>query len=281
MTAPRRAVKVFNRNVAESASISVAARMVYIIMCGRADDDGVCTVDNCFIAAAVGVSERHVIRLIKELEERGVIEREARFENHRQQSSETRLVEAPTTRAAAFYARGGGDTHVRGEGDTHVTQKQSPLKRTKNISHGEAVRGVFGPSTSNQEVAPKPQCTESPRQRRERDEKWSEFYSLYPRKAAPEDCFKAWTKLIKDGEDPDRIIASLRQQVEWLTYEATREPGNNYCPYPARWLRAGQFDLDEVTVRERTSAIKPMGRDAPFDPKRETRDEWLVRAGYA
>lgn len=71
--------------------------------------------------------------------------------------------------------------------------------------------------------------------------KFTEFYQAYPRKKARADALKAWKSIKPDDELAERIVNAAKTQAE-TTYKGKEQ---QYIPYPATWLRAGQWD-DEI-----------------------------------
>lgn len=245
MTAQRRAFAVVNANVLRSPSISTSAKALYALLATWADAEGVCWPSNSVLAASLGCDVRTVHRLLGELQDRGVL---IRTERQRENGSQTTCANV----LLDLDMRRGGDTDVTPAPDTGVTPKKNrPQNKTTSLSsHGSDAS---------------------------KDEGFMAFYRLYPRHVARADAYKAWRQVTvnaKPPTDPSCIMAALTQQLPFLTYEATRDPEQNYCPLPATWLRAERWD-DEITPR-----LMPLGRDDPFDPKRETRDQYLIRAGY-
>ena len=84
---------------------------------------------------------------------------------------------------------------------------------------------------------------------------FSTFWDVYPRKKAKADAQKAWRRLAPDSELQARIQAAVRLQAG---SQAWQKDGGQFVPYPASWLRAGQWD-DEPDRR-------PRGRIAEQDP---------------
>lgn len=155
---------------------------------------------------------------------------------------------------------------------------QADTPPTSGVS-SESSEGVTG-DTRPQVTNPKePSCSvetePEPVQLTETDEKFAEFYSLYPRREARKPArasFVVATKIV----DAECILAALRQQRSDLQRrhdDGLREKGRSGCPLPATWLNQERWN-DEVTGRQ------VVDRDAPRQPG-ESRDQWLIRAGFA
>lgn len=63
------------------------------------------------------------------------------------------------------------------------------------------------------------------------------FWEIYPRKKAKLDALRAWQQTREHRPEIEQIIAAVHAQLrsgDWTDYR--------YIPYPATWLRAGQWD---------------------------------------
>lgn len=96
MNTPKRWFAAVNPHVILDADLSPAARLVYTTLACYADKTGACFVSNTRVAVATGYSRKSVQRAISELVDAGVVTREARFVEGRQQSSITVLVDIVT-----------------------------------------------------------------------------------------------------------------------------------------------------------------------------------------
>lgn len=102
---------------------------------------------------------------------------------------------------------------------------------------------------------------EEPKNARSREggelsESFEKFWSVYPKKTAKKDAFKAWQKLKPDEELLNNILSSLEQQkksVQW-----TKEEGQ-YIPYPATWLNGRRWE-DDVTQYQQQKARADNGK---------------------
>ena len=82
-----------DRAVMLDKTLSQTAKYIFAVLCTFADSDKRgCWPSNDTVAEAAGVSERTLIRAYKELEARGVIARETRFNDGQQTSSYTLIV---------------------------------------------------------------------------------------------------------------------------------------------------------------------------------------------
>ena len=63
------------------------------------------------------------------------------------------------------------------------------------------------------------------------------FWEIYPRKKAKLDAQRAWHQTRDQRPDMETIIAAIHSQVQSGDWNDPR-----FIPYPATWLRAGQWD---------------------------------------
>ena len=77
-------------------------------------------------------------------------------------------------------------------------------------------------------------------------DRFEEFWRLYPKKKAKLDCMRAWKSLNPDEQLFEEIMTGLKRAIsskEW------KEQDGKFIPYPATWLRKGQW-LDEYEEAE-------------------------------
>jgi hypothetical protein len=70
---------------------------------------------------------------------------------------------------------------------------------------------------------------------------FSEFYDVFPRKAAKKAAARAFLKAVKEGAKPAHLIAMARLFAE---LKAGTDP--QFIPMPATWLNQGRFDDEEL-----------------------------------
>ena len=69
------------------------------------------------------------------------------------------------------------------------------------------------------------------------------FWDCYPRKRQKLDAIRAWEQTARVRPGIEQILAAveaLNKSHEWH-----RDPEGRYLPYPATWLRAGQWDDED------------------------------------
>lgn len=121
---------------------------------------------------------------------------------------------------------------------------------------------------------------EEPKNARSREggelsESFEKFWSVYPKKTAKKDAFKAWQKLKPDEELLNKILSSLEQQKKSAQW--TKE-GGQYIPYPATWLNGRRWE-DDMTQYQQQKARADNGKSGAtttreFVPTRNVNRWW-------
>jgi len=98
------------------------------------------------------------------------------------------------------------------------------------------------------------------------DDRFSRFWKAYPRKAAKKDAAKAFASI----DPPDELLADMLGAIDRQkkTHDWTKERGQ-FIPYPATWLRAGQWEDQQPEVmngkHEPAPPLKPLPDAPPMD----------------
>jgi len=79
------------------------------------------------------------------------------------------------------------------------------------------------------------------------NDRFDEFWNLYPKKVAKVDALKAWNKAIK-RKTADELIGLTK------AYSESKLPDITYIPYPASWLNKELYESVEVQEK------KPLGK---------------------
>ncbi len=74
------------------------------------------------------------------------------------------------------------------------------------------------------------------------NDRFDEFYKVYPKKVAKEQAIKAWKKIKPNDELFDKIIKSIKSQ-------GLADRDKQFVPNPATWLNGKRWE-DEVTVKQ-------------------------------
>lgn len=128
----------------------------------------------------------------------------------------------------------GESAHIR-----RTTLQEEQNGRTPLPPEGD----LFGDSQSSaQEPQPKPMVEKA----KIIEEKFKEFYKVYPKKVGPDAAQKNFAKAVKGGADPDEIIAGARRYADWLASGGPRDFRPN-PKNPQGWLTEGRWkdDLQE------------------------------------
>jgi len=79
------------------------------------------------------------------------------------------------------------------------------------------------------------------------NDRFDEFWNLYPKRIAKADALKAWNKAIK-RKTADELIGLTK------AYSESKLPDITYIPYPASWLNKELYESVEVQEK------KPLGK---------------------
>jgi hypothetical protein len=81
------------------------------------------------------------------------------------------------------------------------------------------------------------------------NDKFDEFWNLYPKRIAKADALKAWNKAIKK-KTADELIALTK------AYSESKLPDMTYIPYPASWLNKELYESVEVQENKPLQKLK-------------------------
>jgi hypothetical protein len=81
------------------------------------------------------------------------------------------------------------------------------------------------------------------------NDKFDEFWNLYPKRIAKADALKAWNKAIKK-KTADELIALTK------AYSQSKLPDMTYIPYPASWLNKELYESVEVQENKPLQKLK-------------------------
>lgn len=78
-------------------------------------------------------------------------------------------------------------------------------------------------------------------------ERFSVFWSKYPRRIAKASAVKTFTKIIKGQKDVEKFMKTLLASLEWWQrQDSWKKENGKYVPYPATWLNRGCWaDINE------------------------------------
>jgi len=117
-------------------------------------------------------------------------------------------------------------------GKPNEPHKNSPTESSKGGAGGDA-DPLFG------EDAPKPKRARGRTPRATPGPEFDEWYAAYPVHKARGDAEKAWLQVMRDGVDPQVLIAAAKR------YRDDAQVARGYGKFPAGWLRAKCW-LDEA-----------------------------------
>src|SRR5262245_36515276 len=128
-------------------TISAQAKGLYGLLTCYANDEGECWPSAAFLGEALGYQRAQVFRLLAELADGGVIEREPQFRDGRQTTTLTRLVDASTaTRVSSVIPRGvENDTPGGLMDDTQNKTSRNSKSPTASEADGETPNDADDP----------------------------------------------------------------------------------------------------------------------------------------
>jgi hypothetical protein len=81
------------------------------------------------------------------------------------------------------------------------------------------------------------------------NDRFEEFWNLYPKRIAKADALKAWNKALKK-KTADELIALTK------AYAESKLPDMTYIPYPASWLNKELYESVEVQENKPLQKLK-------------------------
>jgi hypothetical protein len=121
-----------------------------------------------------------------------------------------------------------------------------------------------GTTNNEQEQQIPPVVPQGGRAPKKRPAAFKEFYEAYPKRSKPDQALKAWKNAgakIKVEHDLD-TAGAIAHMLEAAKAFAESDLGKSkYCPHPATWLNAGQYDDDRASWNRPEDQTKPNGKD--------------------
>lgn len=162
--------------------------------------------------------------------------------------------EARRTRIAAVVENARNDSHavtdvtepIIGNVSHDVTRGDSPLHGVTSVT---GVSLEVSPKDNNQTPFLDPSPEFETRARHggltgaQLAAKADEFYAAYPKKVEPADAKAKFIRIVKSGQDPDRIIAAAHRFAEAHRLAGTER---QFIKAPAVWLNKGGFDSEDL-----------------------------------
>jgi hypothetical protein len=201
------------------------------------DGDGGAWPSIATLARYSGQSHRHVQRVIRELEGRGLVSTDLNEGG----TLKTRDHERPNR----YTLHLGGDTHVIPPGDTHDTPPVTPTTPEPSLE----------PSMEPEEPPYPPQAEDFPGASDNylsvpdvmppdiiKYGYFEQFWEQYPRHAGKPAALKAFRSALKRLRERQESTSLLFEGLErWCEHwKARNEP--NFVPYPATWLNQDRWD---------------------------------------
>jgi hypothetical protein len=108
------------------------------------------------------------------------------------------------------------------------------------------------------------------------EDRFSRFWSVYPKKKSKNSAFKAWMKIKPSEEFTEKIIKAVQKQKLWPEWQ---KDGGQFIPYPATWLNSGGWDDESSSgnnVPEKLDSPKPTKPKYRIEVDPDTGEEVVV-----
>lgn len=116
-------------------------------------------------------------------------------------------------------------THTNSSNLTPVREGKGRVSRGISIAHSVSDKDASGSEALDPSL----------------DESWNEFWQVFPKKVAKKAAKKKFHTAVRQGADPQHIVAGARRYAEQV---AGKDP--KYIKQPDGWLNAGRWE-DEVS----------------------------------
>lgn len=172
-----------------------------------------------YLCEFTGASRSTVIRSLSELQESGFIDKREVYENgvkfNRYKASVEMCVYFDTPRVKM--------TPPPCQNDTTPRVKMTPHNIEDNI--GNKIDNTRSASAAL-------------------EERFSRFWSVYPKKKSKQSALRAWKKIKPSEELTQKIISAVQKQKQWPEWQ---KDGGQYIPYPATWLNSGGWEDEALS----------------------------------
>ena len=212
--------------------LSCGAKLLYAEISSLTDQTGYCWATNAYFQALYTVTERTVIRWLKDLEDRGYILTENRQGGKARRriyvgiSPGSELGEPTLTKMSAYPDKNVSVTLTKMSERT-IKENKKENNTPKSPQGGEG--GIWDP------------------------EAFERFWKLYPKKKDKAKAIREWNKLKADRKLMRVMSAALRAQ---MASEEWQRDNGRAIPYPCRWLshRRWEDELEAAAAPEREEA---------------------------
>lgn len=233
-----------------STSLPTSQKMVLLVLCDFANDDGLsCHPSVAKVAKKASVSDRQCKRLIRDLEALGVVA--VVGNNYGGKPGSTRHYQINVQRLLALST---GDTHVTGDNLSRVTDEtgRGDTGDTPGVTNGTQTGDthVTQPPKDPPVEPPKtPQCEARGRAAKKNSpEGFERCWAEYPKRAggnSKRDACKAWEARVKAGADPDDILAGVQRYAAFC--RITGKTGTEFVKQGATFFGPSEHYLDDWT----------------------------------
>lgn len=233
-----------------STSLPTSQKMVLLVLCDFANDDGLsCHPSIANVAKKASVSDRQCKRLIRDLEALGVVA--VVGNNYGGKPGSTRHYQINVQRLLALST---GDTHDTGDNLSRVTDGagRGDAHDTPGVTNETQTGDTHDtqpPIDPPLEPPKTPQCTARRRAtKKSPPEEFERCWAEYPKRAggnSKRDACKAWEARVKAGADPDDILAGVQRYAAFC--RITGKTGTEFVKQGATFFGPSEHYLDDWT----------------------------------
>jgi len=269
----------------QAQGLTTTQKLVLLRLADSADDDGYCWPSHRLIALDVGIKDRALRYVLRDLEALGHLTIEARQrQNGAQSSNGYRLAleaqsvatppgnqlppppgnQLPPEDPVRKNPPGEEDPPVAVPKTAHRHPPSGGGQAASAPSEPQAAGNLtfdasFGPGKAGTESGATPNSGGPPPGKHERNSNGFEsFWEAYPRKVGKGQARKAWLKLRPDRELQGVILAAVRAQSvagAQLERGKSSSDGRSVVPHPSTWLNGQRWEDEVEGVIDENEAV--------------------------
>lgn len=228
---------------------------IYMIVRSFMDTAGSCYASNNWIASNLRIHRTTVIECIKNLIQKTYL---VRTEVNGQRYLSVNYTPCPMEVVVSTLPPSSLQTTPPSSVET--TQYNSNIINTKNIK-----------SIVDSDESPIEKTSSLKVKDYEKDERFMQFYSIYPKKQKPRDAWKAFKALKTSDAQLNLILEDVKARIE----RHTQWQEAQFIPFPASYLRSGEFEGEIFNQAEQMEVKKKYGLEE--SKKRQEEQDLFTR----
>jgi hypothetical protein len=242
---------------ATTHSLPAPAMHVLLVLATHADDDGLCWPSVATLCKKTGLGERTVQRSLHLLRDLGLTEVR---ENDKGGRNKTPRYVLQLAKGAVVAPKAPGKAKPQPAAGRINGTHHPALKGAKSPPEKGATQTVKGATQTEKGATAAPELPRKTLKDSIRTplapqgglgpEAFESFWLQYPRPVARHLAERAWRRAIRQGADPEHIVAGLQMSLT----DGLLDPreGGRFAPPPSAWLRGRRWtDPDEAILRLR------------------------------